>query len=58
MHDYRDYVSADPAVARCQNCLLTRVYCEWVREMDRRTCCGACEHDLPPIGEHIELGTE
>lgn len=32
----------------CQNCCMTELYCQAVRELDQRPCCSACEHvDLP-----------
>lgn len=27
---------------------MTQLYCQAVREQERRKCCEVCEHDLPP----------
>lgn len=33
-----------PALERCDDCNLIRVYCQGVREMERQPCCPACSH--------------
>ena len=36
--------NARPSGPLCGNCLMTQVYCEAVRDTERRACCGTCEH--------------
>jgi len=41
-------MNSRPSSPLCGNCLMTELYCQAVRELDRRACCGQCEHSLPP----------
>lgn len=33
-----------PSTPLCQNCLMTELYCQAVRDLERQPCCSACEH--------------